>query len=104
MSLPITDTYAGTDSDGKIWGIEGTNLIIILFGVIISLAILLLVWTKSERFGFLPYTMAVMPAIAALLYVFFFRQGKPKAFDTDFMETLITGRGWAPGMIKKDNY
>lgn len=94
MPLPITDTYAGTDSDGKIWGIEGTNLIIILFGLLVSLGFIVLTWTKLDNISLSPYVLSIIPVILALVYVFRFRQGKPKAFDTDLMETLISGKGW----------
>ncbi len=96
MPLPLTDTCAGNDSDGKIWGIEGTNLLIILFGLLLSLGFIVLIWMKSERILLGPLLLSLIPLISALSYVLFFRQGKPKGFDTDLIETLVVGKGWMP--------
>ncbi|PWU07029.1 MAG: hypothetical protein C5B47_06730 [Verrucomicrobia bacterium] len=103
MSLPLTDTCAGNDSDGKVWGIEGTNLLIILFGLLLSLGFIVLVWMKSERVSPVPLLLSMGPLILASSYVLLCRQGKPKGFDTDLMETLVVGKGWMPDTHHRKN-
>ena len=39
MSKAIVNTHAGDDSDGKIWGIEGLNIVLILAGLILSVGL-----------------------------------------------------------------
>jgi len=101
MPLPLTDTGAGNDSDGKIWGIEGTNLLIILFGLLLSLGFIVLIWMKSDRMSSGPLLLSLIPLISALSYVLLCRQGKPKGFDTDLIETLVVGKGWMPDVQRR---
>jgi len=94
MSKGLVHTHAGDDSDGKIWGIEGMNLLFMLGGLLIGIGIALLLSrhhapTLSVGAGALPFAIVT-------LYVFAFRQGKPKAFDTDWLETQANGSGWMP--------
>jgi hypothetical protein len=44
VSKSIVDTHAGDDSDGKIWGIEGINILLILEGLILSVGLSLLLF------------------------------------------------------------
>lgn len=101
MSLQLTSTCAGNDSDGKIWGIEGTNLIIILFGLLISLGLLVLLWIKTQSFSIGFCLLSLIPIFCALGYVFLLRQGKPKGYDTDLIETLVVGKGWMPDFFRR---
>ena len=39
MSKSIVHTHAGDDSDGKIWGIEGINILLIIAGLILSVGL-----------------------------------------------------------------
>ena len=96
MSLYITNTQAGDNSDGKYWGIEGMNIIIIIVGLAITLTSFFALTKKKEN-GFL-YTVCVgsAPLVVSIGYVFGFRQGKPKAYDIDLIETMTSGTGWQP--------
>ena len=38
--------------------------------------------------------IGAMPFVVTALYIFGLRQGKPKSFDTDLLETLLSGNGW----------
>lgn len=94
MSKGLIQTHAGDDSDGKIWGIEGMNLLFMLAGLLIGIGIALLLSrynapTLSVGAGAVPFALVSV-------YVFAFRQGKPKAFDTDWLETQANGSGWMP--------
>ena len=87
-------THAGDDSDGKIWGIEGTNLLFMLAGLLLSIALALLL--SRHHAPALSAGAGAVPFALVSLYVFAFRQGRPKAFDTDWLETLAIGSGWMP--------
>ncbi len=92
MSKAIVQTHAGDDSDGRIWGIEGMNILFILAGLLLSVALsLLLVRHHSPTFS---VGVGAQPFVLATTYVFALRQGKPKSHDTDLLETLIAGAGW----------
>ena len=92
--MRIVHTHAGDDSDGKIWGIEGVNILFMLAGLLIGIGLALMLSrhhapTFSVGAGAVPF--AVITA-----YIFGLRQGKPKSFDTDLLETLAGGTGWVP--------
>lgn len=87
-------THAGDDSDGKIWGIEGVNILFLLAGLLLSIGLTMMLSNHhapafSVGVGALPFTLIIG-------YVFTLRQGKPKSFDTDLLETLANGTGWTP--------
>ena len=92
MSKPIVQTHAGDDTDGRIWGIEGLNILFILAGLLLSVALaLLLVRHHAPAFS---VGVGALPFILTTAYVFALRQGKSKSYDTDLLETLIIGTGW----------
>ena len=87
-------THAGDDSDGKIWGIEGVNILFMLAGLLLSIGLAMMLShhhapTFSVGVGAVPFALITG-------YVFTLRQGKPKSFDTDLLETLANGTGWMP--------
>ncbi|OJV17587.1 MAG: hypothetical protein BGO12_13175 [Verrucomicrobia bacterium 61-8] len=94
MSKGLVHTHAGDDSDGKIWGIEGMNLLFMLAGLLISIGLALLL--SRHHAPTLSVSAGAVPFALATLYVFVFRQGKPRAFDTDWLETQANGSGWMP--------
>jgi len=87
-------THAGDDSDGKIWGIEGVNLLFMLAGLLLSIGLALLL-SRHHAPAFSAGAGAI-PFVLVTAYVFALRQGKPKSFDTDMLETLASGTGWTP--------
>jgi LPXTG-motif cell wall-anchored protein len=92
MSKAIVQTHAGDDSDGRIWGIEGMNILFILAGLLLSVGLaLLLVRRHPAAFS---VAVGTLPFVLTTAYVFALRQGKPKSYDTDLLETLIAGTGW----------
>ena len=75
--------------------IEYKNLFILLGGLALTLALTLAIWHNRTcaagamlrgRFGF--------PLLITCLWVFGFRQGKPKAHDRDLLQTALTGKSW----------
>ena len=96
MSLYITNTQAGDNSDGKYWGIEGMNIVIIIVGLALALTSFFTL-TKNKENGLLHTTcVGSAPLVVSIGYVFGFRQGKPKSYDLDLLETLASGKGWQP--------
>ena len=92
MSKPIVHTHAGDDSDGRIWGIEGMNILFILAGLLLSVGLaLLLIRHHPPAFS---VGVGALPFVLTTAYVFALRQGKPKSYDTDLLETFIAGTGW----------
>ena len=65
MSKAIVQTHAGDDTDGRIWGIEGMNILFILAGLLLSVSLaLLLVRHNPPAFsvgvGALPFVLTVI--------------------------------------------
>lgn len=94
MNKPLIQTHAGDDSDGKIWGIEGLNILFVLAGLLASVGLTLMLFQRHTPL--LSFTIGALPLALAIAYVLALRQGKPKSFDTDFIETITSGTGWAP--------
>ena len=92
MSKGMVQTHAGNDSDGRIWGLEGVNILFILAGLLLSIGLtLLLTRHHTPMFGI---GVGAVPFALVTAYVLLLRQGKPKSFDTDLLETLVHGTGW----------
>lgn len=101
MSKPLVMTHAGDDSDGKIWGIEGINLLFILAGLLLGVGVAMMLFRHHA-----PLVSAaggLVPIVIASAYVFGLRQGKPRAYDTDLLETLAGCSGWAPSRHQPRN-
>jgi hypothetical protein len=79
MSKTMVQTHAGDDSDGRIWGFEGMNILFILAGLLLSVGLsLLLVRHHPPMFS---VAVGALPFVLATAYVFALRQGKPKCYD-----------------------
>ena len=96
MSKTIVHTHAGDDSDGKIWGIEGLNILLILAGLILSVGLSMVLFRQQAHSIFVSFGVGSLPLVLMVAYVFGLRQGKPKHYDTDLLETLTSGVAWLP--------
>jgi hypothetical protein len=96
MSKPIINTHAGDDSDGKLWGIEGINILFILAGLLLSVGLSLMLFREQAQSPEFSFGIGSLPLVLASLYVFGLRQGKPRSYDTDLLESLLNGRAWQP--------
>lgn len=94
MSRSSVPTHAGDDCDGKIWGIEGMNILFMLAGLLVSVG--LTVMLLPHQALALSVGAGVMPFAVVTGYIFILRQGKPKSFDTDLLETFSGGSAWTP--------
>jgi hypothetical protein len=94
MSRGVIHTHAGDDSDGQIWGVEGVNILFLLAGALLGIGLTLMLachHAPAPGIG-----AGTIPFLIMAAYVFTLRQGKPKSFDTDLLETLASGTGWMP--------
>ena len=96
MSKTIVDTHAGDDSDGKIWGIEGINILLILAGLVLSVGLSMMLFGQQGHSPFVSFGVGSLPLVLMVAYVFGLRQGKPRHYDTDLLETFATGSAWMP--------
>lgn len=101
MNRNLIPTHAGDDSDGKIWGIEGVNILFILAGVLLSVGLALLLFQQHSP-G-ISFGISCLPFVVLTAYVLTLRQGRPKSFDTDLLETIATGTGWMPPQAQPRN-
>jgi hypothetical protein len=96
VSKAIVHTHAGDDSDGKIWGIEGLNILLILAGLILSLGLSMMLFRQQAHSTLVSFGVGSLPLVLMVAYVFGLRQGKPKSYDTDLLETFTCGTAWMP--------
>jgi hypothetical protein len=96
VSKAIVHTHAGDDSDGKIWGIEGLNILLILAGLILSVGLSMMLFRQQAHSTLVSFGVGSLPLVLMVAYVFGLRQGKPKSYDTDLLETFTCGTAWMP--------
>jgi hypothetical protein len=96
MSKPVINTHAGDDSDGKLWGIEGINILFILAGLLKSVGLSLMFFRQQAHSPAFSFGVGSLPLVLACVYVFALRQGRPRSYDTDLLETLLGGPAWLP--------
>ena len=83
MSKPVINTHAGDDSDGKLWGIEGINILFILAGLLLSVGVSLMLFRQQAHSPGFSFGVGSLPLVLASVYVFALRQGRPRSYDTD---------------------
>ena len=96
MSKSIVHTHAGDDSDGKIWGIEGINILLIIAGLILSVALSLMLFRLQAHSALFSFGVGSLPLVLMVAYVFGLRQGRLRRYDTDLLETCVSGNAWLP--------
>ena len=94
--LRFTETNSADDSAGKTWGLEGNLFWFVAGGGFASVVLLLLLFSVSRWTLLSALVPSLIPIGLALLYVFAFRQGKPRGYDTDLFELWLKGRGFGP--------
>jgi hypothetical protein len=96
MRKAVINTHAGDDSDGKLWGIEGVNILFILAGLLLSVGLSLMLFRQQAHSAAFSFAVGSLPLVLACVYVFALRQGRPRSYDSDLLETLLGGRAWLP--------
>ena len=79
MSKPVINTHAGDDSDGRLWGIEGINILFILAGLLLSVGLSLMLFRSQAHSAAFSFGLGSLPLVLACAYVFAFRQGRPRS-------------------------
>jgi len=92
--MKTIDTQAGDDSEGKMWGLEGSSLFIVIGGVAIGVIVTVAAFSYWSCPPMMALGYGTLPAILGIIYVFTLRERRPKSFDKDLLETLICGRSW----------
>ena len=80
------------------WGIEGINILLILAGLILSVALSLMLFRQQAHSVLFSFGVGFLPLVLMVAYVFGLRQGKPKSYDTDLLETFVSGSAWLPSL------
>jgi|GEM_PF-131989 len=93
MSLPIYNTHAGDKSDGLLFGIEAGNVFIVIGGLAVSIFFAYLSYSPTTSLASL--ASCFVPLALTTFYVFTLRQGKPKSFDVDLIDTFVNGKVWS---------
>jgi hypothetical protein len=76
-----------------LWGIEGSNILFIPAGLLLSVGVSLILFRQQAHSPGFSFGVGSLPLVLASVYVFGLRQGRPRSYDTDLLETLLSGRG-----------
>ena len=79
---PVSVTHAGDDSDGKLWGTEGINILFIVIGLLLSVGFSLMLFRQQVHSPAFSFGAGSLPLVLASVYVFTLRQGRPRSYDT----------------------
>ena len=101
-SLRQTDTNSADDSAGSVWGFEGGLFWIVLIGLLLSLGLLLLLFTFLLVPLVVAAPVAALPLIGAIAYAIH-RQTSPKGYDVDLLDRALNGRGFGPQPTRSTN-
>ena len=63
MSKIVVHTHAGDDSDGKIWGIEGVNILLILAGLILSVGLSMMLFRQQAHSVLVSFGVGSLPLV-----------------------------------------
>jgi type IV secretion system protein TrbE len=97
------NTNSGDESEGLFAGfIEYKNLFILLGGLALTLVLTLAIWHNRHVAPAKCFVVGSLPLLITCLWVFGFRQGKPKAHDRDLLQTAIKGMAWQQDPIQPD--
>ena len=95
--LRLTDTNSASDSKGRTWGLEGNLFWYVVGGLAAGIAIFFLLLVVVVKAGLLTsFSVAAVPVLLCLAYVFGLRQGKPPGYDRDCFEFWLGGPGFGP--------
>ena len=98
MNEYSSPSNAGDDGAGKIWGVEGSLIFAALLALMVSLAFSLYLYGLHYQGRQLDLKLCIglgaTPLWLCLGWIFGLKQGRTPAFDTDLLETILTGRSW----------
>ena len=93
-SLRITDTNSADDSTGSLWGIEGSLFWLVLVGLVVSLLLLLVLFSGLTVPLIVAAPVAALPLVLAIAYAIH-RQTSPRGYDLDLIDLWLNGRGFS---------
>ena len=67
---------------------KGLNILLILAGLILSVGLSMMLFRQQAHSPFVSFGVGSLPLVLMVAYVFGLRQGKPKHYDTDLLETF----------------
>jgi len=93
--LRLTDTNSASDSKGSVWGIQGNLFWVVLVAALLSLLILLALFSLLEVPLLAAMIGASVPLALAIGYVVF-KQSRPPGYDLDLFDYWVNGPGFGP--------
>ncbi len=100
--LRTTETNSGNDSSGVVWGIEGGLFYVFLVAALLSLLLLLVLFTGLGLPIHQAAQVAALPLMLAVAFIIF-RQTHPPGHDLDLLDQLLNGRGLSPRGLSQDS-
>ena len=100
-------THSGTESSGKVLGIEAKHFLPIFYTIILSMCLYFLLSATPVLSGASITTkvfIGSIPIIGSLAYVFLFVVGKPPHYFDDVMDTWINGSDFNTRPHKRDKH
>ncbi len=94
--LRLTDTNAGSDSQGRTWGLEGNLFWYLVIGLGMAITCFFALTVLSRASLVMSVLVAVVPIVLAMAYVGGLRHGKPPGYDRDLLELMLAGKGFGP--------
>ena len=94
--LRLTDTNAASDSKGRTWGLEGSLFWWLVGGIGAAITVFFLLLVVFKLSLTVSLGVALVPPALCLAYIFGLRQGKPPAYDRDWLEYVAGARGFSP--------
>ena len=67
MRKPVINTHAGDDSDGRLWGIEGINILFILAGLLLSVGLSLMLFRSQAHSAAFSFGLGCFPSSSPAL-------------------------------------
>ena len=102
--LRFAETNSGEDSEGSIWGMEGSSFFALIVGAAVSVGIMLAMFTSMGASFSASAGVAAVPLVLTLTYVFGFKNGRPRGYALDVVELAIVGRHWAPDFRRQPRH
>ena len=94
--LRLTDTNSASDSKGRTWGLEGNLFWYVVGGLAAGITIFFVLVVVVKAGLLASFSVAAVPVLLCLAYVFGLRQGKPPGYDRDCFEFWLGGPGFGP--------
>lgn len=92
--MRVTDTNAGDDSEGEVFGLPGNLYLVPVFAFMASLGLYILLVALFSAPVLVGLIFAFPPFVVVMLWLIFLKKNKPKGYDIDYIEYLFLGGGF----------